>query len=55
MGFAAAVTAALGLWIVLYALGTKGFDAFMVALLIMVTAVVVKMLAAHLPGSRQRH
>jgi hypothetical protein len=54
MGFAAAVTAALGIWIVLWALGAKGFDAFLVALLIMVVAVGVKMLTPYIPGSRTR-
>jgi hypothetical protein len=54
MGFAAAVTAALGLWIILWALGQKGFDAFLVAILIMVVAIAVKMLTVYAPKPRSR-
>jgi hypothetical protein len=54
MGFAAAVTAALGLWLILWALGAKAFDSFLVSILIMVLAVAVKMLAPYAPGARER-
>jgi hypothetical protein len=54
MGLAYAATAALALWIVLWSIGAKGFDAFMVAVLILVTAVTVRMLAPYIPGNRRR-
>jgi hypothetical protein len=54
MGLAYATTAALGLWIILWAIGAKGFDAFMVTVLILVTAVTVRMLTPYLPGNRRR-
>lgn len=54
MGLAAAVTAALGLWIVLWAIGAKAFDAFLISLLIIVVAVAVKMLTPYIPKARTR-
>jgi len=54
MGFAFVTTAALGLWIILWAIGAKAFDAFMVAALILVMAVTVRMLTPYLPGNRRR-
>jgi hypothetical protein len=54
MGFSFAVTAALGLWIILWALGAKGFDAFLVSLLVIVVAVGVRMLLPYLPGARHQ-
>jgi hypothetical protein len=51
MGFAAATTAAFLIWIVLWAIGAKGFDAFMVTLLVIIVAATVKIAIGYLPGS----
>lgn len=52
MGLVLTVTAGLVVWIVLWALGAKGFDAFMVATLIIVIGATVKILSGYLPGRR---
>lgn len=52
MGLILAITAGLILWIVLWALGSKAFDAFMLTVLIAVVAATVRMLLPHLPGRR---
>jgi hypothetical protein len=39
-------------WIVLWALGAKGFDAFMIATAIILIGATVKILAGYLPGRR---
>lgn len=52
MGLVLTVTAGLVVWIVLWALGAKGFDAFMVATLIIVVGATVKILTGYLPGRR---
>lgn len=50
-----AFTAAIGLvvWIVLWSLGAKGFDAFMLTTLIVVLAATVKLLVPYLPGRQE--
>jgi hypothetical protein len=50
MGLVLTVTAGLILWIVLWALGAKGFDSFMLATLIIVIGASVKIIAGYLPG-----
>lgn len=45
-------TFALVLWIVLWALGTKGWDAFMLAVVIIVVGATLQTLKRYLPGSR---
>jgi hypothetical protein len=52
MGLVLTVTAGLVVWIVLWALGAKGFDAFMLATLIIVIGATVKILSGYLPGRR---
>ncbi len=52
MGLVLTVTAGLVVWIVLWALGAKGFDAFMLATTIILVGGVVKILAGYLPGRR---
>jgi hypothetical protein len=54
MGLAAAITAALAVWLVFWALGAKAIDSFMIAALIMIVAATVKMLIPYAPGSRRR-
>jgi hypothetical protein len=53
MGFILATTTGLVIWIVLYALGAKGFDGFMITILIMVVAATVRIVLPHLPGRRE--
>lgn len=45
-------TFALVLWIVLWALGTKSFDAFMLTTLIIVIGATVEITKKYLPGKR---
>jgi hypothetical protein len=52
MGLILTVTTGLVVWIVLWALGSKGFDAFMLATLIMLVGASVKILSGYLPGRR---
>jgi hypothetical protein len=54
MGLAYSFVAALALWIVLWALGAKALDAFLVAALIMIVSVTVLRLAVSAPRRRQR-
>jgi hypothetical protein len=52
MGFILTVTAGLVIWIVLWALGTKGLDGFLLAALIIVLGASVRILSRYLPGRR---
>jgi hypothetical protein len=52
MGFVLTVTAGLVVWIVLWALGTKGLDAFLLAAVIILAGASVKILSRYLPGRR---
>ncbi len=52
MGLVLTVTAGLVVWVVLWALGAKGFDAFMLATLVIVIGATVKILSGYLPGRR---
>ncbi len=53
MGIVVAVTIGLILWLVLWALGAKGFDAFLITVLIALVATAVKMVTPYLPGNRE--
>lgn len=53
MGLVLTVTAGLIIWVVLWALGAKGFDSFMLATLIILIGASVKILAGYLPGRRE--
>ena len=53
MGLVAATTAGLVIWIVLWALGTKSIDSFMITIVIVFLAVGARMLAPTLPGNRK--
>ena len=53
MGLVLATTFGLVLWLVLWATGTKAFDAFMLTALIMLVAATVRMIAPYLPGNRR--
>ena len=52
MGLVLAATAGLVGWIVLWALGSKGFDAFMLAAAIVLVGATLRILAGYLPGRR---
>ncbi len=52
MGLVLTVTAGLVIWIVLWALGAKGFDAFMLATVIIVVGATLKIVSGYLPGRR---
>jgi hypothetical protein len=52
MGLVLAATAGLVVWIVLWALGSKGFDAFMLAGAIILVGATLRILAGYLPGRR---
>jgi hypothetical protein len=49
MGFILTVTAGLVVWIVLWAIGVKGFDAFLLAAAIILVGASVKILSGYLP------
>jgi hypothetical protein len=50
------LTAVFGfvVWIVLWSLGAKSFDAFMITTLILVVGATARMLAPFLPGNRDQ-
>jgi len=52
MGLIVTATAGFIVWIVLWALGSKGFDAFMITVLIIVVGATARMLVPYLPGKR---
>jgi len=52
MGLILTVTAGLAVWIVLWALGSKGFDAFMIAAAIILVGASLRLLSGYLPGRR---
>jgi hypothetical protein len=52
MGLVLTVTAGLVVWIVLWALGSKGFDAFMLAAAITLVGATLRILSHYLPGRR---
>jgi hypothetical protein len=53
MGTIVAITFGLIVWLVLWAIGTKAFDAFMITVLIALVAVTLRMIAPYLPGNRR--
>jgi len=52
MGLILTVTAGLVVWIVLWALGTKGFDAFMLSAAIILLGAALRILSGYLPSRR---
>jgi hypothetical protein len=52
MGLFLTTCAGLVIWIVLWALGAKAFDAFMVTVLLVVIAGTVRIVTPYLPGNR---
>jgi hypothetical protein len=52
MGLVLTATFGLVVWVVLWALGAKGFDAFMLAAAIILVGATLKILSGYLPGRR---
>jgi hypothetical protein len=52
MGFIITISGALVAWIVLWALGVKGLDAFLLATAIILAGASLKILSGYLPGRR---
>jgi len=52
MGLILTTTAGLVLWIVLWAVGVKSFDAFLITLGLIVLAATMRMIMPALPGNR---
>ena len=44
--------AAFCLWIILWALGAKAFDAFLITILLVIIAATVRIVTPYLPGNR---
>jgi hypothetical protein len=53
MGVLLTLIAGLVVWVVLWALGTKSFDAFLITVLMLVIAGAAHILLPHLPGRRR--
>ncbi|CAB4859759.1 unannotated protein [freshwater metagenome] len=52
MGMAAATFGAVCLWLVLWSLNVKGFDAFMLVVLIVLISATLKAILPNLPGNQ---
>jgi hypothetical protein len=52
MGFIITITGGLVIWIVLWAIGVKGLDAFLLAAAIILAGATVKLVSGYLPGRR---
>jgi hypothetical protein len=50
MGILLTTIAGLTLWIILWAIGVKSFDAFLITLLMIIVAGTVHIFSGHLPG-----
>jgi len=53
MALALTTTLALCLWVTLWAVGVKGFDAIMLTAVIVLVAATLKSLAKYLPGAER--
>jgi uncharacterized membrane protein len=54
MGFVLTATFGFVVWIVLWSLGAKSFDAFMITTLILVLGATARIITPFLPGNRER-
>jgi hypothetical protein len=52
MGLVVATTFGLVVWIVMWALGIKPFDAFLITVLVVLVGATVRILLPYLPGNR---
>jgi hypothetical protein len=53
MGLVAATAAGLVIWVILWALGLKAFDAFLLTLVIVLLTQVLRGLMLYMPGRRK--
>jgi len=53
MGVLLTVITGLVIWVVLWALGVKSFDAFLITVVMVVVAAAVSIVTPHLPGNRR--
>jgi hypothetical protein len=54
MGVLLTLIAGLVVWVVLWAIGAKGFDAMLITLLMLVIAAAARLLVPYLPGNRRQ-
>jgi hypothetical protein len=52
MGLVVATTVGLVIWIVMWALGIKAIDAFMITVLLVLLGATMRIIAPYLPGNR---
>ena len=52
MGLLLTTTAGLAIWIVLWAVGAKSFDAFLITMALVLLAATARLLTPYLPGGR---
>jgi hypothetical protein len=52
MGLVVVTTVGLVIWLVMWALGIKAFDAFMITVLLVVVGATMRIIAPFLPGNR---
>jgi hypothetical protein len=52
MGLVVATTFGLVIWLVMWALGVKPLDAFLITVLVVVLGATARMLAPYLPGNK---
>jgi hypothetical protein len=53
MGLVVATTFGLVVWLVMWALGVKALDAFMITVIVVLLGATARMLAPYLPGKRE--
>ena len=54
MGVLLTLITGLVVWVVLWAVGAKAFDAFLLTLVMLVVAAAVRLLVPYLPGNRRQ-
>jgi hypothetical protein len=54
MGILLTLIAGLVVWIVLWAIGTKGVDSFLITVVLVLIAAAAHIVAPYLPGNRSR-
>jgi hypothetical protein len=55
MGLLLTFIAGLVIWVVLWAIGIKGFDAFMITIVMVLIAAAAHIIAPFLPGNQRTH
>jgi len=54
MGLVLATTAGLVVWLVLWSIGAKAIDAFLITTLVVLVGCLARILMPHMPGNRTR-